>query len=257
MITEQQVTALLAQQARASDIYPAFDETNTLLPGWQYNLNGVPVYTGPELGVRGIGLYGQSVNGLILTGYLLPATSNLILNTDLVSTVLGSPAVWSGLNGVTNLIEYLSNDDLQNQAQVDLLIGAYQGLIDAGIFNGKQTGRFEATFLQPAAHYGVDAVLAWIRGDVDTATADLLTQSARQGQYAIDFMASNATAIATIPSLTGIPNTTIRTAVDQAVNEVIGSEKVPAINFGVTQVEVPVPTDEDGVFRFAPGKPAA
>lgn len=258
MITEQQVTALLAQQAKSVDLYAAFDSQGALLPGWQYNLNGIPVYTGSELGVRGIGLYGQSVNNLILTGYLLPATANLILDSSLVYVVLGSPAVWSGLNGVTNLIEYLSNEDLQNQAQIDLMIGAYQGLIDAGIFTGNQTARFEATFLQPAAHYGVDTVVAWIKGQVSGTTADMLTVSARQGQYAVDFMATNISAINTIPSLSGSVGTTIRTVVDQAVTEVIGNEKIPTINFGgAANVEIPPTANEDGVFRFAPGKPEA
>lgn len=256
MITEQQVTALLAQQARAVDIYPAFDDQGVLLPGWQYNLNGVPVYIGSELGIRGIGIYGQSVNNLILTGYLLPATSNLILNTSLIPVVLASPAVWSGLNGVTNLLEYLSNEDLQNQAQIDLMIGAYQGLVDTGIFTGNQTARFEATFLQPATHYGVDTVLAWINGELDTDTSNLLIISARQGQYAVDFMATNTTAISSIPSLLGSTGTTIRTVVDQAVTQVIGNEKIPAIDFGgAANVEIPATTNEDGVFRFAPGKP--
>jgi hypothetical protein len=256
MITEQQVTALLAQQARAVGTYPAFDDNNNLLTGWQYNLNGVPVYTGIELGVRGVGLYGQSVNSLILTGYVLPATANLILDDSMVSVVLGSPAVWSGLNGVTNLLEYLSNEDLQNQAQIDLMIGAYQGLVDAGIFTGQQTARFEATFLMPAARYGVDSVLSWINGDVDSNTADLLIQSGRQGQYAVDFMATNTTAIESVPALAGVTGTTIRTAVDQAVTEIIGDAKIPVIDFGgATDVVIPEVANEDGVFRFAPGKP--
>jgi len=263
MITEQQVTAMLAQQAKTVDIYPAFDENNVLLPGWQYNLDGFAVYTGTELGIRGIGLYGQSVNSLILTGYLLPATANLILDPSLVSVVLSSPAVWSGLNGITNLIDYLSNADLQNQAQINLMIGAYQGLVDAGVFTGNQTAKFEATFLQPAAHYGVDTVIAWIAGRLDTNTANLLSISARQGQYAIDFMANNTTAISSIPSPLGVTGTTIRDAVHQAVTEVIGNEKIPAIDFGgaaattITTVTIPDGTNEDGVFRFAPGKPTA
>lgn len=263
MITEQQVTAMLAQQAKTVDIYPAFDENNVLLTGWQYNLDGFPVYTGTELGIRGIGLYGQSVNSLILTGYLLPATANLILDPSLVSVVLSSPAVWSGLNGISNLIDYLSNADLQNQAQIDLMIGAYQGLVDAGVFTGNQTARFEATFLQPAAHYGVDTVLAWIAGRIDTNTANLLTISARQGQYAIDFMSSNSSAISSIPSLLGATGTTVRDAVDQAVTEIIGNEKIPVIDFGgantvgTANVTAPSTTNEDGVFRFAPGRPTA
>ena len=80
MISPQQVTALLAQMNAAVDIYPAFDDQNRLLPGWSYNLNGDPVYLGPELGKRGVGLYGQSVSSLILTGYVKSAALNLILN---------------------------------------------------------------------------------------------------------------------------------------------------------------------------------
>jgi hypothetical protein len=262
MITPQQVTALLAQLATSVDVYPAYDTNGNLLEGWQLNFNAVPVYIGSELGVRGVGIYGQSVDSLILTGYVKSAAANLIVDDSLVTTVLSSPAVWTGLNGINSLLDYLSSEDLQNQAQIDLMIGAYQGLVDAGIFTGNQTARFEATFLQPASRYGVDIVIAWINGEVDANTANTLTTSARQGQYAIDFMASNITAINTVPTIVGATNTTIRTAVDQAVTDIIGNDKVPVIDFGgavanVANVSIPATTNEDGVFRFAPGKPAA
>lgn len=260
MISPQQVTALLAQLNVAVDVYPAFDSINVLLPGWSYNLNGVPVYVGPELGTRGVGLYGQSVSSLVLTGYVKSAALNLILDHSLVSTVLNSPAVWSGLNGVGSLIEYLSNEDLQTQAQIDLMQGAYQGLLAAGVLTGNQGASFEATFVLPASRYGVDLVIAWINGQVDTATDITLTAAARQAQYAIDFVGSNSSALISVPVVPGYVNTTVRDTVDQAVTQVIGSDKVPVIDFGganVANVNIAPTTNEDGTFRFAPGKPQA
>jgi len=258
MISPQQVTAMLAQQAAAIDIYPAFDDNGASLPGWQLNLNGSLVYIGSELGVRGVGIYGQSVSSLILTGYVKSAALNLILNDSLVSTVLGSPAVWTGQNGITSLIEYLSNEDLQTLAQIDLMQGAYQGLLDAGVLTGDQGARFEATYVQPAARYGVDLVIAWIQGQVDSGTDTVLTTAARQGQYAIDFIASNATAILTVPAVPGYVNTAVRTTLDQGAVTALG-EKIPAPVFAtqVANVTIPATTNEDGVFRFAPGQPQA
>ena len=216
MITPQQVTAMLAQQATAVNIYPSRDVNGELLQGWALNLNGDAVYVGSELGSRGIGIFGQSVSSLVLTGYIKPAALDLIIDPSLVPTVLSSPAVWTGLNGMNTLLDYLSNEDLQTRAQVDLMLGAYQGLTDAGVFTGDQGARFEATFVQPAARFGVDIVLAWIDGQVDSATATILTTAARQGQYAIDFIGTNVTAIDTVPSVPGFVNTTVRKAIDAA-----------------------------------------
>ena len=257
MITPQQVTAMLAQQATAVNIYPSRDVNGALLLGWALNLNGDAVYIGSELGTRGIGIFGQSVDSLILTGYIKPAALNLIVDISLVPTVLSSPAVWTGLNGINSLLEYLSNEDLQTRAQVDLMLGAYQGLLDAGLFTGVQGARFEATFMQPAARFGVSIVLAWIEGQVNSGTASILTNAARQGQYAIDFIGTNVTAIDTVPSVPGFVNTTVRQTVDSAAPQALG-EKIPVPNFGgaiTANVALPSLTNEDGTFRFAPGKP--
>jgi len=259
MITPQQVTALTAQAARAAT-YPAYDVDGNLLEGWQLNLLGDPVYVGTELGTRGIGIYGQSVSSLVLTGYIKPASLSLITSPALVSIVLDSPGVWTGLNGVNGLLEYLSSADLQNTAQIQLMIGAYEGLLQAGVFFGDESAKLQATFVQPAARYGVDLVIKWINGQVDSNTASVLTEYARQAQYAIDFMESNSSAKLTIPEIPGYSDTTIRQDLDQAVTDIAANDKIPNLNFGgapAVAVVVPVVSDEDGKFRFAPGNPEA
>ena len=248
---------MLAQQATAVNIYPSRNVNGELLEGWALNLNGDAVYIGSELGTRGIGIFGQSISSLVLTGYIKPAALDLIVDLSLIPTVLSSPTVWTGFNGMNSLLEYLSNEDLQTRAQVDLMIGAYQGLVDAGVFTGTQGAKFEATFLQPAARFGVEIVIAWIDGQVDSGTASTLITAARQGQYAIDFIGTNITAIDTVPSIPGFVNTTVRQIIDEEAPQALG-EKIPVPTFSnaiTSNVAVPSFTNEDGTFRFAPGKP--
>jgi hypothetical protein len=257
MFTPEQVTALTAQAANAAT-YNAYDADGNLLPDWQLNDSGVPVYLGNEIATRGIGIYGQTPAGLILTGYLKPGTINLITAPELTLTVLNNPAVWTGNQGVTSLLEYLNEPILQNLAQIKIMEGAYQGLINAGVIVGNESARYQATFLQPATRYGVDSIVSWIQGIVSNTLVSKIVQSARQGQYAIDFVDSFESLLNSGVNLPGFSNTVDRQELDQAVVDIIGNQKVAAIDYAdEIAVTIPAITDEEGVFRFAPGKPKA
>jgi hypothetical protein len=256
MITAEQVTALTAQAVANAYVDP-YDADGNLLADWQLNTNGDPVYLGAEIATRGIGIYGQTPAGLVLTGYLKPGTLSLITAPSLTLTVLNTPAVWTGQNGIESLLDYLSDPILQNLAQVDIMTGAFQGLIDAGILNGGESARYQATFLQPATRYGVNAVVSWVN---DTAGSDLTNNIllvARQAQYAIDFVDTYSSILNAGIDIPGFENTVERQDLDQAVTDIIDNPKVPSIDYVdiVTTVTVPATVNEDGVFRFAPGSP--
>jgi hypothetical protein len=261
MITADQVTALTAQAAANAYVDP-YDADGNLLSDWQLNDNGDPVYLGAEIATRGIGIYGQTPAGLTLTGYLKPGTLSLITNPDMTITVLNTPAVWTGQNGITSLLDYLNDPILQNLAQIDIMTGAFQGLLDAGILTGGESAKFQATFLQPATRYGVNAVLSWVN---DTAGTDLVNNIlvvARQAQYAIDFVDSYSNLLNVGIDIPGFDNTVLRDDLDLALTDIIGNPKVPSIDYvtptGVSvNVTIPGTVNEDGVFRFAPGKPKA
>lgn len=256
MITAEQVTALTAQAASAAYISP-YDLDGNLLADWQLNIDGDPVYLGAEIATRGMGIYGQTPAGLTLTGYLKPGTLNLITAPDMTITVLNTPAVWTGLNGITSLLDYLNDPILQNLAQIDIMTGAFQGLIDAGILVGNETARYQATFLQPATRYGVDAVISWVQGIASADLTNKILIAARQGQYAIDFVEAYANLLTAGIELPAFTNTVERQEIDQAVEDIIGNPKVPAIEYAdaITSVTAPATVDEEGIFRFAPGKP--
>ena len=88
MITAEQVTALTAQAAANAYIDP-YDADGNLLTDWQLNDNGDPVYLGSEISTRGVGVYGQTPAGLVLTGYLKPGTLSLITNPTLPFPLFG------------------------------------------------------------------------------------------------------------------------------------------------------------------------
>jgi hypothetical protein len=256
MITAEQVTALTAQAAANAYVDP-YNSDGNLLADWQLNDNGDPVYLGADISTRGIGIYGQTPAGLTLTEYLKPGTLNLITSPAMTITVLNTPAVWTGQNGIESLLDYLNDPILQNLVQIDIMTGAFQGLLDAGILTGGESARYQATFLQPAARYGVDAVVSWVN---DTASTDLTNNIlliARQAQYAVDFVDTYASALNAGINLPGFENTVERQDLDQAVIDIIDNPKVPSIDYvdTVTTVTVPTTVDEDGVFRFAPGSP--
>ncbi len=258
MLNITQVTALTAAAAKAANVYASTDDAGNLLTGWQLTSAGVPVYTGTELATRGVGRYGQSVSALILTGYVKPTTLSLIVSPDMTSTVLNTPAVWTGQYGIQSLLDYLDSPILQNISQIALLAGSYQGLLGFGYLTGKEEARRIAALIQPAARYGVDAVIDWIEGRSNPELKSLIEISARQAQYAIDFVTVNEAQLDLAPTVEGFTNTVIRTEIDQVLTQLIGNSKIPPLEYAdvvATLVERAQAVDEEGLFRFAPGAP--
>lgn len=269
MLNSQQVTALTAQAAKAADIYASTDEAGNLLPGWVFNDANVPVYVGDELNIRGVGKYAQSPESLVLTGYLKPSSLALITSPDMTAQVLNTPAVWTGQFGINSLLDYLDSDILQNISQIALMTGSYQGLLDTGYLVGNESARDIATLIQPAAKYGVTAVIAWIEGLLSPDQAVLIATAARQGQYAIDFIDTYGAKLNPGIQLPAFTNTVQRDEVDFVLEEIIGNPKIPTPEyadivqalveatpnvFGTTPASrLPQLTDEDGRFRFSPG----
>jgi hypothetical protein len=238
-LSQQQVTVLTAQTAADHAAkYPAYDDDGNLMPGFELNEDNDPVYTGPDLGVRGVGVYGQSPEALVSTGFLKSTALDLINNGISVESVLKSAASWTNQLGIGDLSSYLNSKTIQNIAQVGLAIASYVGLQESGVFTGDEDPRYIATFLQPATQYGVDDVVQWVDGFATPTVASNLQIAARQGQYAIDF--SNEYTAEIFPGVepVSIADTTQRNVVDQTMAEVIGDPKVPVPQYTDTEITV-------------------
>lgn len=282
VLSTAQVTGLTAQAAAAAT-YVSRDATGELLPDWYVNDNGADVYAGADMAYRGVGVYGQSPSNLVLVGVLKSSALNLMTNPSMTATVLNTPSQWTGLGGISSLADYLNAPDVQNQFEIALYEGAYQGLIDAGVIDGTESDRYIATFLQPAVQYGVNAVVAWLAGTCDPMLAASIEVTARQGQYAIDFVNTYGHTLNVAPAAVNSDNTVIRDQIDTAVTGVIDNAKIPDLIYANTDavlatvaaeantaatvatalstskvagnvlVTVPVGINDDGTFRFAPG----
>ena len=265
MISQEQVTALTAQTAVATqalvDFYvgEAYDENNNLKSDWILNNENIPVYLGSLISKTGVGIYGQTTDSLILAGFLKPGVASLITDPAFTALVLNTPGVWTGQFGINSLSNYLNYPILQNLTQISLLSGAYQSLLDVGILNGNESARFQATFVQPAAQFGIESVVDWVAGTADPDTVTKVTIAARQAQYAIDFIDANGAELNLAADVPGYTNTVTRADIDTAVVEIIDNQKIPDIEYTdpaviptIARTTVPGVTDEDGTFRFAP-----
>jgi hypothetical protein len=273
MISQNQVRALTAQAAVAAT-YPAYDANEVLLTGWLLNDDNDPIYLGPEVATRGVGLYGQTPESLELAGLLKPGATRLITAPELTITVLNTPAVWTGAYNVNSLLDYLNAPALQHTVQIALLESSYQVLLSLGILNETESSRYQATFLQPTARYGIDAVFTWFNGQASAELASNILIAARQGQYAIDFVDVYGDELLAGPDAPSTEFATDRTVLDQVVTDIIGNSKIPNLDFGTypdpavaaaeqiaarspgaIPVTIPTTTNEDGTLRFAPGQP--
>lgn len=90
---------------------------------------------------KGIGKYGLNCLQLEKLGYIKPGTYARFLESDPDNFVgvMYSPAIWTGLDGITSLSDLLNDEDAQNVAQNQLMQISYQSLVDAGIISNVPT----------------------------------------------------------------------------------------------------------------------
>jgi hypothetical protein len=85
----------------------------------------------------GVGRYGFSCQQLEMAGYVKPGTwQRFLQNTSsTLVEVLNAPGIWTGLNGIDNLTEFLNNINAQNDAQARLMVNGYNSLQAAGVIS--------------------------------------------------------------------------------------------------------------------------
>ena len=258
-LSQDQVTSLTAASATNQALkYPAYDDDGNLMPGFELNENNDPVYTGENIGVQGVGVYGQSPSALTSLGVLKSSALDLINSGVSAKSVLESDASWTGKLGMGNLLDYLNSPTIQNIAQATLLAAAFKGLVDAGTITGTEDPKYVATFVQPATQYGVTDVVAWADGfSPDNASTEDILVSARQGQYAIDFLnafSSEINTAADAPVAVSTTETTDRSVIDQEVADSIGNPKVPVPQYTDVDVAITDNSISPGV-EITPGSP--
>lgn len=210
-ITPTQLTAVLAQVHKFLD-QPADVVTN-----------------------QGLGRYALSVQQLERAGYLKPGTYQTYQIQASLSTVnvLRSPAVWTGLNGIFNLSQMLSNPVLQQQIQQELMQAAYIEMQAVGVKLDRLSSRELAGVLVCGAK-DLDNTILWLTGNI--LATDVVTQFntyVRDTIYAVDFSDTKINdSVKDREPAQNTTNTVQRASVDSATTRIVGNEKIGTIAYG-------------------------
>jgi hypothetical protein len=197
-LTSNQTQALMAQVSNTVD-QPATIATNE----------------------TGVGKYGLSCQQLEIAGYVKPNTWQQFIKNgpSTLVEVLGAPGVWTGLNGIYSLEEFLNSSYAQNDAQATLMKNGYDSLQAAGVITtpGAQSISAVVGTVYTGSNVDLTTATTTLTNEVNSQVAALVTNSSQYGtqltaQWAKDLppvtnLTSNLTSIAgQIGAKAGIPN---------------------------------------------------
>jgi hypothetical protein len=191
----------------------------------------------------GVGKFGFDATQLETAGLIKPGTASTFLSqgTNDLTTVLKSPAVWTGKGGINNLDSLLSNPAAQNLTQQNLMSSGLASASALGVptagLDPKQLGGISSVFSKDSA----DGV-AWIKGQLPAdKQADFDTRF-KDAQFAIgaaDEKLNDAMLQQAPPG--EAEDTVSRETLTAAMGRVFGNDKIPPIDYNDTTPRLPGP----------------
>ena len=134
---------------------------------------------------RGVGQYGLSCEQLEMAGYVKPGTwQQFIRNGPSTQVeVLNAPGIWTGLNGIYSLDEFLNNINAQNDAQARLMQNGYASLQAAGVITTPEAQNISAVVgeVYTGSNAALTTATTTITNSVNSQVAALVTNSSQYG----------------------------------------------------------------------------
>lgn len=182
---------------------------------------------------KGLGKFGFDAVQLERSGVLKPGTASTYLanSTANLTSVLNSPAVWTGINGITSVDKLLASVTTQNLIQQDLMSQGLAAVKNLGIPTDK---------LNPAALAGtalnaaksVSDTMAWAQAQpLSSSIKNLFDTVSRDAAFAVDFAKQmvNDAVLGQEPADPGV-DTANRETLDAATTRVVGDDKIPPVD---------------------------
>lgn len=195
---------------------------------------------------KGLGSFGFDAAQLETAGLLKPGVSSYVATGGAaLSTVLKSPAVWTGKDGVTSVNSLLNNSSLQDKVQQGLMASGLAGISAAGIPVSNLSAQGVAGLALNAAK-SVSATVDYakglpIPGDATGAVKAGFDQAVRDGGFAANLV---ETKIPPAWKAIDLPvpkiNTVNRDTVNAAASRIAGNDKIPPPNYSA-----PAPDDSE------------
>ena len=187
-LTNIQVQALMAQVATVVD-QPNTTATNT----------------------TGVGRYGLTCQQLEMAGYVKPGTWQQFIQhgPSTQVEVLSAPGIWTGLNGIYSLTDFLNSTTAQNNAQAILMANGYASLQAAGVITTPSSQSISAVVGQVYTGGSQASPATTVTNSVNSQIAALVTNSSQYGTANTAQWASGLAPISTATSnqvsITGQP----------------------------------------------------
>lgn len=145
----------------------------------------------------GVGKYGLSASTLERSGFLKPGTVDRYLdNPAQLSSVLNSPAVWTGKEGINSVSNLLGNELKQTDIVSTAFNTSLKDLQSANILSGTEASNVVGSITNVASSFGIDNTKAWLNNDIADAAMGLdMDLAARAGGFSVDFATSKATSL--------------------------------------------------------------
>lgn len=182
---------------------------------------------------KGVGSFGLDANQLQTAGFLKPGTTNLLSDgVNSLSSVLKSPSVWTGKEGITNLQSLLANESAQSKIQQNLMATGAAGLDTLGINVSSLTPAAATGTLLNAAK-SIPGTAAWAKGTgLPTDLKTGFDANAVAGSFGVNLsnLKTNGPMLEE-EKIVGSTNTVNRETVNAATQRIIGNPKIPSLNY--------------------------
>jgi len=186
---------------------------------------------------KGVGSFGFDVSQLETAGFVKPGTGALAAAAGgLLSSVVKSPAAWTGKDGIKSVDDLLVNPGKQSQIQQDLMTKGVAGLGAVGVpvqnlsSQGIAGMALNAAKSLPSAEAFAKGLP--IPGDATGAVQAAFSTAVRDGAFAVNLV---NTKIPTAFKQQDIPipkiDTVNRATLDAASTRVVGDPKVPTPSY--------------------------
>ena len=160
-------------------------------------------------------------------------TAEEVAKNRQLNSILSSPSIWTGKDGVKSLSTLTSNENLQSLTQQNVMGQSLNQLKSLGVLKGNESATQIGTLLQTATTFGAAATAAWTNGKASPDITSQITNVAKNAQQALNLVDTKLPDFGAVPfDVAGAVGTVDRKAVNSAFTSVIGSPKIPLPNFG-------------------------
>lgn len=182
----------------------------------------------------GVGKFGFNATQLENAGLLKTGTvsSFLAQGANSLTSVLKSPAVWTGKDGINSLDGLLNNPGAQNLTQQNLMSSGLNAVKQLGIPIDKLNPKALSGVSLNAAKSPTDT-LAWAKGELPADLQSQFDTVAKDASFAVDFADQKINdAMAQLAPPGEAENTVDTATLDAAVTRVFGNDKIPSLDYG-------------------------